>query len=200
MNHRLRERGRCRFAGAGIKGGLPMRSIGILCIASACGILAAPAHADKCVINFVSHGTFHKVTTPAGDCLQFVDDLGTTWDVTNPHGSWKDGVSGTIQAEFVSQPRCSENIGQPLSICSFTADFSGNIVGTLVFVNFVECPGFRIRTQTEDFFITNCEDFGDELCSMDNVGRHVQAQILVNSSPSICIDSLTTVIDFRFLQ
>ena len=167
-------------------------------LAVTCLAMVIPAHADQCLINFVSHGEFKRISTPDGECLQFVDDLGTTWDITNPRGSWKDGLTGTIQAEFVSGTTCSGHSG--LRVCSFTADFSRNVVGTLIFRNFVECPGYRIRTEIEDYFITNCEDFDGELCSMDNVGRRTQAQIFVNTSPSICIDSLTTVIDFRFLQ
>jgi hypothetical protein len=159
-----------------------------------------PLQGAPCRIDFVSHGTFHVVSTPDGDCLQFVDDLGNAWEVTNPRSSWKDGMSGTIQAEFVSERKCSQDIGSPLRVCTFTADFSRNVVGTFIFRQFVECPGYRIRTQTEDYFITNCEDFGEELCTMANVGRRIQAQVLVNTSPSICIDSLTTVVDFRFLQ
>jgi hypothetical protein len=165
----------------------------LICLAA-----AVPAGADPCLINFVSHGKFQRAQTPEGECLQFVDDLGTIWDVTNPRGSWTDGTAGTILAEFVSGPTCSQHSG--VRICTFTADFSRNIVGKLIFRDFVECPGFRIRTETEDYFITNCGDFGTELCSMDNVGRRTQTQVHVNTSPSICIDSLTTVIDFRFLE
>jgi hypothetical protein len=163
-----------------------------------CFAVIAPTRADPCLINFVSHGEFERISTPDGECLRFVDDLGTTWDVTNPRGAWKDGMTGTILAEFVSGSTCSQQSG--LRICTFTGDFSRNVVGTLIFRNFVECPGYRIRTVNEDYYITNCTDFDGELCTMDNVGRRTQAQVFVNTSPSICIDSLTTVIDFRFLQ
>jgi hypothetical protein len=167
-------------------------------IMAACLAGVVPTQADPCLINFVSHGEFRRVASPQGECLQFVDDLGTVWDVTNPRGSWTDGMTGTILAELVSGPTCSQQPG--LRICTFTADFSRSVVGTLIFRDFVECPGYRIHTENEDYFITNCEDFGAELCTMNNVGRRTQAQILVNTSPSICIDSLTTVIEFRFLQ
>jgi len=173
------------------------RRLSVVVIAM-CLAAVVPAQADPCLINFVSHGEFKRVPMPQGECLQFVDDLGTVWDVTNPRGSWTDGMAGTILAEFVPGPTCSQHPG--LRICTFTADFSRNVVGTLVFRNFVECPGYRIHTENEDYLITNCADFDTELCSMDNLGRRTQAQILVNTSPSICIDSLTTVIDFRFLQ
>ncbi len=172
-----------------------LRVAGALFLAWATPLAAAP-----CQIQFVSHGTFHEIQTPDGRCLQFVDDLGNAWEITNPRGSWKDGMSGTIQAQFLDQGACSQEIGSPLKACSFTADFSRNVVGTFIFREFVECPGYRIRTNNEDYFILNCEDFGEELCTMENVGRKIQAQILVNTSPSICIDSLTTVVDFRFLK
>lgn len=156
--------------------------------------------AAPCRLDFLSHGTFRVVQEPGGGCLQFVDDLGVSWEVTNPRGSWKDGMTGTIEAEFLSSGTCPAPIGDPLRACSFTADFSRNLVGTLVFRQFVECPGYRIETQNEDYRIVNCDDFGTELCAAENLGRRLQAQIFVDTGATVCIASTTTVIDFRFLQ
>lgn len=156
--------------------------------------------ADPCRIDFLSHGTFRVVQAAGGECLQFVDDLGVSWEVTNPRGSWKDGMTGTIEAEFLSSGVCTAAIGDPLRACAFTADFSRNVVGKLVFRQFVECPGYRIATRTEDYRIVNCDDFGTELCAPENLGRRLQAQIFVDTGVTICIDSTTTVVDFRFLQ
>jgi hypothetical protein len=177
-----------------------MRAVQVISILFVLVFASVPAGADRCVINYVSHGTFHVIPSPGGDCLQFVDDLGVTYEVTNPRGSWRDGMTGTVLAEWVTDGICSQDIGDPIRICTFTADFSRNIVGTLLFVDFVECPGYRIRTQNEDYRIVNCEDFGSDLCTASNLGRKIQAQVFVDTGISICIDSTTTVIDFRFLQ
>ena len=166
-----------------------------------CCALAVSAHqAAECIINFVSHGTFRSISTPEGTCLQFVDDLGTSWEITNPRGSWKDGLTGTVIADSNAASTCSEDIGAPLRVCQFDGDESRTIVGIFDENQFVSCPGFVIRTQNTVFRIVNCDEVGPELCDFANIGRRVKAGVFVDNRVTNCIDPGATVLDFRFLQ
>ena len=172
-----------------------------LALAGLCCALALTAHAaGPCTINFVSHGTFKVVSTPEGNCLQFVDDLGTSWEISNPRGSWTDGLTGTVVASSMATEECSQDIGQALRVCQFDADGARNVVGIFDENQFVTCPGFVIRTQNATFRIKNCDEIGPELCDFANVGRRVKAGIFVDKRVTNCIDPGSTVLDFRFLQ
>ncbi len=108
-----------------------MKLVQAFILAGLCCALAISLHqAAECVINFVSHGTFGSISTPEGTCLQFVDDLGTPWEITNPRGSWNDGLTGTVIADSSVASKCSQDIGAPLRICQFYADESRTVVGT----------------------------------------------------------------------
>ena len=170
-------------------------------LAGLCCALVLTVHAAvQCVIDFVSHGAFNVVSTAEGTCLQFVDDLGTPWEITNPRGSWKDGLSGTVIADSAVASECSQDIGAPLRVCQFDADESRTIVGIFDVNQFVSCPGFVIRTQNTVFRIVNCDEIGPELCDVANVGKRVKAGVFVDASVTNCIDPGATVLDFRFLQ
>ena len=171
-----------------------MKRIGLLLAV----VAASPAAADPCLLNLVTHGTFRHVATPSGTCVQFVDDLGARYEVLQPRGSWKDGMAGTLYGNFQSAGTCSQET--PIEICSFDADYSRNVVGTLVFLNFIECPGYAIRGN-EDYKVLNCEDFGTELCDSANLGRRVKAEVLVDTGVSNCLGLLrSTVVDFELLK
>ncbi len=172
-----------------------------LALMGLCCALALPAQAaGQCAINFVSHGTFKVVSTPDGTCLQFVDDLANSWEITNPRGSWTDGLTGTVLASSLAVGQCSQNIGKALRVCQFDADFSRNVVGIFDENQFVTCPGFVIRTQNATFRIVNCDEIGPEFCDFANVGRRVKAGVIVDTRVTNCVDPATTVLDFRFLQ
>ena len=178
-----------------------MKLVQVFILAGLCCALALSVHqAAECVINFVSHGTFRSISTPEGTCLQFVDDLGTRWEITNPRGSWTDGLTGTVIADSSVASECSQDIGAPLRICQFDADESRTVVGTFDENQFVTCPGFVIRTQNTVFRIVNCDEIGPELCDFANIGRRVKAGVFVDASVTNCIDPGATVLDFRFLQ
>ena len=152
-----------------------------------------PAEAQQCSLQFISHGTFREVD----GCRLFEDDLGTLWEVVKPRGSWKDGTKGTIYAEWAETGACS---GLPaLKACRFEADYTRKVSGTLVFRTLIECPGYIVDGANQDYLILNCEDFGDELCAPENLGRHVQTEVYVDTGLSICLGlARSTVFDFRF--
>ncbi len=178
-----------------------MRAFRILILLGLCfGLAAAAWAAGQCLINFASHGTFKVVSTADGTCLQFVDLLGNPWEITNPRGNWTDGLTGTVIGNTLATGSCSQNIGPPLEVCQFDADTTRNVVGIFDENQFVQCPGFVIRTQNATLRIVNCEEIGPELCSFDNVGRRIMARVFVDAGITNCVDPGTTVLDFRFLQ
>ena len=158
------------------------------------GFAALPTGADNCELQFISHGTFRQTD----GCLLFEDDLGNFHEVVNPRGAWRDGMTGTIYSERAA-PECSQH--EALRACRFEADFTRTVTGTLIIRNFIECPGYTIRTANQNYLILNCEDFGDALCNTDNVGRRIQAQVFVDTAVSICLgQARSTVLEYRFLQ
>lgn len=175
------------------------RLIALLFILCLIAFPAASYHFHSCeYLNYITHGTFYKV---GDDCWQFIDDLGDSFEIVNK-GSWKDGKTGTIYAMTVDEGNCG--LGLPLQICDWDADYSKNVVGTLVFLNFIECPGYYIRTAGEtykqDYYITNCEDFDNDLCKPSNLGRKIKAEVLVDTGVTICLGKkVSTVIDYDFL-
>ncbi len=163
-------------------------------------LIAYPAagwHFHSCEsLNYITHGTFHEV-----ECgMQFVDDTGVTFEIVN-RGSWKDGMVGTIYAEIVEPGACGYDY--TVQICDWDADYSRNVVGTLVFLNFIECPGYYIRqsglTTEWDYFIRNHDDF-PELCVPENLGKKLKAELLVHTWVTNCIGkNVSDLIDYDFL-
>lgn len=166
----------------------------VLCLVA---LPAAAGHFHSCEsLNYITHGTFHQV----GDCMQFVDDTGVTFEIVN-RGSWKDGMVGTIYAEVVDPGSCGFDL--TVQICDWDADYSRNVVGTLVFLNFIECPGYYIRqagqTTQLDYFIRNHEDF-PELFVPENIGKKVKAEVLVHTWVTNCIGkNVSELIDYDFV-
>lgn len=157
-------------------------------------LLSLTAMADPCQLNFISHGTFRHV----GGCTLFEDDLGNLYEITNPRGSYRDGRTGTIHAQWGSANSCSSET--PLTVCTWIADYQKKITGVLVFRNFIECPGYQIETPSQNYRIENCQDFGTNLCDPGNLGRKVQADVFVETGVSICLGSATTdVLEYRFV-
>jgi hypothetical protein len=163
--------------------------------------LSSPAAGSgRCEVNYVTHGTMHEVPGPPGPgCLEFVDDTGVRFEIVNPRGSWKEGMTGTIYAETQTEGACG--LGLPVRVCNFDADFSRNVVGALEIRQFVECPGYVIVTgNLRQYLILNCEDFGPALCDPANVGRRLKAEVFVDTGVSICLGmERSTVIDYDFL-
>lgn len=183
-------------------------NIRICAIVSALCLIAVPAGAWKyhgCdYLNFITHGTFYRVYTDDDEaCWLFVDELDVGWEVVN-NGSWKDGMTGTIYAQMLDPGEALCDIGDPVKVCTWDADYSRNVSGTLVFRNFIECPGYYIRAGGGDFpreyYIMNCVDFGSELCENGNLGRKIKAQVFVDTGVSICLGAYRSlVIDFDFI-
>ena len=162
-------------------------------------VSAAPARADACRLELGTRGTFHEVSAGAARCLTFVDVLGNTYEVVNPKGAYRDGLSGVVFAQWEPSGTCTE--ATPIRVCSFDGDFTRRVTAELVFRNFIECPGFVLATTTQDYRIYNCEDFGTELCDLANLGRRVHAQLTVEEGISICLGQAKSfVIDWRFLD
>ena len=154
-----------------------------------------PTVADRCELNFISHGTFRDI----GGCLHFEDALGDLWEVVNPRGNWRDGATGTVHAQFETVNSCSQE--PPLRVCTFVADFTKNVTGTLIIRQLIECPGYIIDTPNQDYRIENCNEFGTSLCDPSNLGRKIQAEVFVETGPSICLGlARSTVLEFRFIQ
>jgi len=158
---------------------------------------AAAGHFHSCEsLNYITHGTFHELD----GCVQFVDDTGVSFEIAN-RGSWKDGMSGTIYAEIVAPGSCGQEL--TAQVCDWDADYSRNVVGTLVFLNFIECPGYYIRqagqTVNLDYYIRNHDDF-PELFVQDNVGRKLKAEVVVNTSVTNCLGkNVSHLVDYDFL-
>jgi len=166
----------------------------VLCLAST---PAGAWHFHSCEsLNYITHGTFHQTDA----CMQFVDDTGVTFEIVN-RGSWKDGMVGTIYAETTDPGGCGTDY--TIQICTWDADFSRNVVGKLVFLNFIECPGYYIRQAGEttnfDYFIRNHEDF-PELFVQENLGKRVRTELLVHTWVSNCIGkNVSDMIDYDLL-
>lgn len=170
-------------------------------------LISSPAgagHFRSCEsLNYIAHGTFRQV----GACLQFLPD--PSLEVPDPapfeivnRGSWKDGMVGTVYAETALVGTCS--VDQALQICDWDADYSRNVVGTLVVLDFIECPGYYIRvagqTANADYFIRNHDDFPD-LFVPENVGRRIKAEILVHTWVTNCIGkNVSELIDYDLLS
>lgn len=148
----------------------------------------APAAADPCELNFIAHGTFRDM----GACLLFEDDLGNFFEVVNRAGAWQDGMSGTAYAEFAEENVCGSE--QPIEMCFFDADYTRFVFGTLIFRDFVECPGYTITTGAAEYLILNCDDFGMDLCRKANLGLRVQAEVFVDTGVSICLGTNRSVV------
>ena len=152
-------------------------------------------------LNYVAHGTF----SASGDCLLFTPE--PSLEIPDPepfgivdNGSWRAGMTGTVYAQTADGPVCGAN--QALQICDWDADFSRNVVGTLVIINFIECPGYYIRQggagNVTDYFIVNNEDF-PELFVPENVGKRIRAEVLVDTGVTNCIGkAVSTLIDYDF--
>ncbi len=164
---------------------------------------ATAGHFHGCEgLNYVAHGTFRQM----GDCLQFLPDASV--EIPNPapfgilnRGSWKSGMVGTVYAETLDREACSADAA--MRICDWDADDSRNIVGTLVLLNLIECPGYYIRvagqTTNADYFIRNHEDFPD-LFVPANLGRRLKAEVLVHTWVTNCIGkNVSELIDYDFL-
>ncbi len=165
---------------------------------------ASAGHFHSCeALDYIAHGTFHQV----GDCIQFTPD--PSLEVPDPppfgilnQGSWKDGMVGTVYAMTTGEGACGAD--QAIQICDWDADYSRNVVGTLVFLNFIECPGYYIRqaggTINADYFIRNHEDF-PELCVPENVGKKLKAEVLVHTWVTNCLGkNVSDLIDYDFLS
>ncbi len=164
---------------------------------------ASAGHFHGCEsLSYIAHVTFRHV----GYCLQFLPDASV--EVPNPtpfgilnRGSWKDGMAGTVYAETTDQEACSADAA--MQICDWDADYSRNVVGTLVLLNFIECPGYYLRvagqTANADYFIRNHDDF-PELFVPANLGRRLKAEILVHTWVTNCIGkNVSELIDYDFL-
>src|SRR5262249_35677428 len=137
---------------------------------------------------------------------QFTPDPSLEFPVPVPfgivnRGSWRDGMTGTVYAMTVEGPACQAE--QALQVCDWDADYSRNVPGTLVFLNFIECPGYYIRqaggTDNADYFIRNHEDF-PELFVPENLGKKVRAEILVDTGVTNCIGkNVSVLIDYDLL-
>lgn len=170
-------------------------------------LIASPAlawHFHGCEsLNYVAHGTFRQV----GDCLQFLPDPSLEIPEPEPfgilnRGSWKDGMVGTVYAEALTAAACEAE--QAMQICDWDADYSRNVVGTLVFLNFIECPGYYLRaagqTTNADYFIRNHEDF-PELFVPENLGKKVKAELLVRTWITNCLGkNVSEMIDYDLLS
>lgn len=175
----------------GIRGRL---SISLLAFCAATAAVAAP-----CSLQLGTRGTFHEVSGAPSRCLTFEDVLGNVYEVANAKGAYRDGLSGVVFAEFAGDGVCSPN--PAIRICTLEADGTQRVNGTLVFRNFIECPGYVIAAGGQDYRIYNCDDFGAELCDPSNLGRKVQAELFTQPEISICLGQLKSfVLDYRFVN
>lgn len=160
-------------------------------------------HFHSCdALNYIAHGTFEEVD----GCMRFTPDPSleipdpAAFEVLN-RGSWRAGMVGTVYAMTAEPGACGTD--QALQICDWDADYSRNVVGTLLFLNSIECPGYYIRqaggTTNADYFIRNHEDF-PELVVPENVGKRLKAEVLVDTGVTNCIGKIvSTLIDYDFL-
>ncbi len=159
---------------------------------------AAGSIPKDCVLQFIAHGTLHQV----GECWQFVDDLNNEFEVLGAKPGWEDGMEGTVYAEWAEAGVCGD-LGTPLNVCLWDADYSTTVTGELVFINFIECPGYHIRTGKGDYFIRNCEDFppSDTLCDQQYLGRRVRVDLIVDTGVTICLGVFVSdIINFEFVN
>jgi len=165
---------------------------------------ASAGHFHSCeALNYIAHGTFRQVE----GCLEFTPDPSLEVPEPSPfgivnNGSWKDGMVGTVYAMTTDQITCGAD--PALQICDWDADYSRNVVGTLVFLNFIECPGYYIRqagqTTNADYFIRNHEDF-PELLVPGNLGKKIKAELLVYTWVTNCIGkNISHLIDYDMLS
>jgi hypothetical protein len=184
-----------------------MRRVRLLTPLVAAAILAPVSalafHFHSCeTLNYIAHGTFREV----GGCMQFTPDPSlqipdpAPFGVVNS-GSWKDGMTGTVYAMSLSEGACGAS--QSLQVCDWDADYSRNVVGTLVFLNFIECPGYYLRqsgpTESADYYIRNTEDF-PELFVPENLGKKVRGEVVVDTGVTICIAKIVShLVDYDIL-
>lgn len=157
-------------------------------------VVAAP-----CSLELGTRGTFHEVAGAPDRCLIFEDVLGNTYEVANPKGAYRDGLSGVAWAEFAGEGTCTPE--PSIRICLFEADGAKRVNGILLFRNFIECPGYVVEAAGQDYRIYNCDDYGADLCDPSNLGRRVQAQLHTEAEISICIGQIKSfVLDYRFVD
>jgi hypothetical protein len=181
----------------------PLRLILPLVVLSLIAFPASAWHFHSCdSLNYIAHGTFQQV----GDCMQFTPDPSLEipkplpFEIVN-QGSWKDGMVGTVYAMTTDPLACGA--AQALQICDWDADYSRNVVGTLVFLNSIECPGYYIRqagvTTKEDYFIRNHEDF-PELFVPENLEKKIKAEVYVYTWITNCLGkNVSHMIDYDLL-
>jgi hypothetical protein len=176
-----------------------MRSLVVLSSVLAvlgCGSAAAAASPEEaCALELITHGTFH---VQSDTCLTLVDDLATVYEIVDfPVYDDIDGLTGTIYADFVGEGTCTT--APAVRICNLARDYTRRVRGELVFLNNIECPGYVVRTSLADFLIRNCEDFGDDVCVPENLGRHLRATVFVDTGVSICLGlERSTLLDYAF--
>jgi hypothetical protein len=162
--------------------------------------LGASAVAVQCVIDYAGHGTFHLASVEGSDCWQFTWDTGEAFEVLNHKTPWDDGMTGTLYGEAATVGTICQ-VGVPVVACTFDADYSRHVAGQLVFLNFIECPGYMIQNGGTTYKILNCNDFGVGLCSTENIGKNVQADVVVNTTINNCLGlTLSTVVDYRLVH
>lgn len=160
---------------------------------------AAAAIAAPCSIQLGTRGTFHEVASAPSRCVTFVDVLGNAYEVAQPKGAYRDGLSGVAWAEFAGDGTCTAD--PAIRICLFEGDGTKHVNGTLVFRNFIECPGYMINAGGQDYRIYNCEDFGSDLCDPANLGRKAQAELHTEAQISICLGQIKSfVVNYRFVD
>jgi hypothetical protein len=161
--------------------------------------VAAPAAAEPCSLQLGTRGTFHELTPNPARCLAFEDVFGNLYEVSNPKGAYRDGLHGVVWAEFAGDGTCTES--RAIRVCVLEADGAKRVSGTLVFRNFIECPGYMIDAAGQDHRIYNCGDFGTELCDPANLGRKVQAELHTEAQISVCLGQIKSfVLDYRFVD
>jgi len=166
-------------------------------LVAAAALLSSPARSGACQLQLGTRGTFREAASASGRCLTFVDVLGNVYEVTNPRGAYRDGLSGVAWAQYETAGVCTDH--DPIRICMFDGDFTKRITGDLVFRNFIECPGYVIAASGLDYRIYNCDDYGVELCDPANLGRRIHAQVWVEETISICLGQAKSfVLDYRF--
>lgn len=172
---------------------------GTLLAIAVLSFVAAPAAAAPCSLQLGTRGTFHELSSNPARCLVFEDVLGSLYEVANPKGAYRDGLSGVVWAEFAGDGTCTES--PAIRVCLLEADGAKRVNGTLVFRNFIECPGYMMEAAGQDYRIYNCEDFGTDLCDPANVGRKVQAELHTEAQISICLGQIKSfVLDYRFVD
>ncbi len=161
--------------------------------------VASPASAAPCSFQLGTRGTFHELASSPDRCLVFEDVLGNFYEISNPKGAYRDGLSGVVWAEFAGDGACTAD--PAIRVCLLEADGAKRVNGTLVFRTLIECPGYMIEAAGQDYRIYNCEDFGTDLCDPANLGRKVQAELHTEAQISICLGQIKSfVLDYRFVD